>query len=226
MRLLVAAALALACVAVVLIYVPERRPVDPMPRPEAPVDPMPRREAPVEEIESGPPSSPPPPPPETPARPVSRLRRRGPIEKLEEPFSPHFTLMNSIVDTRLDAVDQCRERFTLPPIRQLLARSTIISESGVGTRAQEAGLQQTFLFEIASADDAYFIDDVEVMESWLEFPAPDGTMRRLSFDDVALDRCIEGVLRGTRFDAKGVAKGERFWIEGHAGEAVYDLPPR
>jgi hypothetical protein len=219
MRPLAAAAVALAILAVVLIYAREPAGVDKAPRPEPPVETIES----VPEVDPEP--LPLPPPRETPARPVSRPRPRGPIERLE-PIGPHFWVMNRIVAPRLDAVDQCRERFTLPPMQQLLARSTVIPELGVGTRVQEAALQQTFVFEISTSDDTYVIDDVEVTESSLEFPAPDGTMRRLSFDDAALDRCLEGVLRGSRLESNGAANGERFWVEGRAGEAVYDLPPR
>jgi hypothetical protein len=218
MRLLAAAAVALACVAVILIYLPERRPVDPTPPPGSPVD----------EIESAPPLAIPSSPPETPVPlplPLPEPAPRGPIETIQA--SPHAGVMRRLIDMRLEEVDRCRERLTLPPLEQLLARSTVLSDAGVGPgRVQEASLQQTFVFQVSAANGAYLIDSAEVTESWLEFPAPDGTVRRTSFDDAILDRCVEGALRGTKLESDGAPDGERFRIQSPAGEAVYDLPAR
>jgi hypothetical protein len=220
MRWLAAAALAIAGVALALILVPERRPASPAPRSEAP----------VETIESAPPAAmppSPPPPPETPAPlplPVPAPPPRGPIETIQS--SPHGAVMQRLIDLRLDDVDRCRDRLTLPPLDQLLARSTVLAEMGVAKPVQEASLQQTFVFQVSTSNDAYWIDSAEVIESTLEFPAPDGTLRRTSFDDATLDRCVEAALRGSRLESKGVPDGERFWVQGPAGEAVYDLPAR
>jgi len=217
MRLLAAAAVALACVAVVLIYLSERRPVDPMPRPEAPVDGS--EGASPEAIPSSP-------PPETPTPlplPVPGQPARGAIEMVQT--SPHSGVMRRLIDLRLEDVDRCRDRLTLPPLEQLLARSTVIADMPAG-RVQEASLQQTFVFAVSTSNGAYLIDSVEAIESWLEFPGPDGTLRRTSFDDATLDRCIEGAFRGTRLESAGAPDGERFWIQSPAGEAVYDLPAR
>jgi len=141
--------------------------------------------------------------------------------------SPISVVMQRLIDIRLDDVDRCRDRLTLPPLDQLLARSTVLAEMGVEKgRAQEASLQQTFVFQVSTSNEAYWIDSAEVIESWLDFPAPDGTMRRTSFDDATLDRCVEGALRGSKVESKGAPDGERFWVQGPAGEAVYDLPAR
>ena len=215
MRPLAAAAVALAIVAIVLIYLREPDGEDKAPPPEAPVETIESEP----EVESTAPAPEPLPLPEPAAPPLPHPRPRGPIE----PLLAYAALVTSIVDPRLDAVDECRERFTLPPLSQLLARSTIIPGLGVGPHAQEAALQQTFVFEISTSNGAYVIDGVEPVESSLEFPAPDGTMRRVTFDDDRLDRCIAGVLRGATAPS-GEPDGKRFWVEGHAGEAVYDLP--
>jgi hypothetical protein len=221
MRWLAAAAVALAGVALALILAPERRPASPPPRSEAP----------VESIESAPPAAvppSPPPPPETPAPlplPVPEPPPRGPIEMIQS--SPHSQVMQRLIDLRLDDVDRCRDRLTLPPLQQLLPRSTVVPEGGVNTgRVQEASLQQTFVFQVSTSNDAYWIDSAEVIESSLEFPAPDGTLRRTSFDDPTLDRCVEGALCGSKVESNGVPDGQRFWVQGPAGEAVYDLPAR
>ena len=84
-------------------------------------------------------------------------------------------------------------------------------------------MEQTILFEISASIDAWQLVSATVIDTWLEFPGPDGPLRRSPFSDASLDRCVENALAGAIVESPGVVAGETFRMKGHAGEAVYDL---
>ena len=88
---------------------------------------------------------------------------------------------------------------------------------------QEIDLHQIVLFEISTVKNGFWVDSAKVVETSLEFPAPDGSRRRATVDDAALNRCVESVLVGARLRWEGIAPGERFRTDVLAGEAVYDI---
>ncbi|MGZ6124648.1 MAG: hypothetical protein ACXWLR_06785 [Myxococcales bacterium] len=154
-----------------------------------------------------------------------------PIENssaLESVNPRHFHAMLALARAREDAVDACRDRIKLPPVDKLLAWSTVIRRANpilqpVQETVQEISMEQSILFEISTSIDAYQLVSSKVIETWLEFPGQDGSLRRSPFSDASLDRCVESALTGAIVDSPGVVAGETFRIQGHAGEAVYDL---
>jgi hypothetical protein len=217
-RVLVAAALVLACLAVFLVHHRTRRAEQ--------LEPAAALRQ-VEELapsEESVPAAAPERPSRGPPRTVDRQPAASPPPTIEtfETGNLHSTVMDMLVRTRQDAVDECRDRFKLPRVEELLASSTVIANRLPSVR--EAALQQSILFQISLAKDGCHLESAQVIDTWVEFPAPDGTLRRASLADASLDRCVERVLQGARAEANASATPERFWIQGRAGEAVYDLP--
>jgi hypothetical protein len=58
------------------------------------------------------------------------------------------------------------------------------------------------VLQISSSDSGSLLEFAQVIDTWLEFPAPDGTLRRASLADTALDRCVEGALQGARLGSE------------------------
>lgn len=147
-----------------------------------------------------------------------------PIEDAAATVDPrHFQAMLALARARQDAVDDCRDRISLPPVDKLRAWSTGIERIDPNNApAEEISMQQTILFEVATTKGAYRLLSATVVDTWLEFPR-DGWIRRAPFSDPSLERCVEGALAGARVESPGVVAGERFRIQGRAGEAVYDL---
>jgi hypothetical protein len=156
-----------------------------------------------------PPSEPPPELVET----ASSLQRRH-----------HWGLAFALFRSREDDVDACRDRYSPPPIAELVARSRLIAAAFPGRRPlQEIDMHQIVRFDISSVKDGFWLDSAKVLETSLEFPAPDGSRRRTLVDDASLNRCVESVLAGARLASEGSVPGERFRVEVLAGEAVYDI---
>jgi hypothetical protein len=221
MRNLTIAALAICCVVVAILVIRNGR--DPE-KAVAPIVEEPAREIAAPEVSS-------PSPPPVPVAPDAGTAPavEEPAETIESVPSlpidhPHALAAFGIARAREDDVDACRDHFTLPPLDQLLARSRVIAAPVAGqTRVQEADLHQLILFEISTSRDAYLLDSARVIESWLEFPAPDGSLRRTPVNDASLNRCVESALAGAQFRSGIGAEGETFQVKGFAGEAVYDL---
>jgi len=170
------------------------------------------------------------PAPASPDAPPAAIPR--PSQALPEPVErslprtdvPHWSTAFAIFRSREDHVDACRDRYTPPPIADLVPRSRLIAEAIPGrTPVQEIDLHQIVLFDISTVKDGFWVDSAKVVETSLEFPAPDGSRRRATVDDAALNRCVESVLVGALLRSEGVAPGERFRIDVLAGEAVYDI---
>ena len=158
------------------------------------------------------------------------LRRLAPVSvPLEDSSSGsvnlrHRQAMLALARVRQDAVDDCRDRVKLPPVAKLLPWSTPVGPPGSFEQpVQEISMEQTIVFDVATSAGAWHLVAATVIETWLSFPASDGSLRRSPFSDPSLDRCVEGALAGAVVRSPGVAAGERFLIQGHAGEAVYDL---
>lgn len=84
-------------------------------------------------------------------------------------------------------------------------------------------MRQVIALDVSLTKDGLDVEDVRVTKTILEFPAPDGTLRRALIADGYLNRCVErAMLQPLVAPSSGPAL-ERFWIEGIAGEAVYDL---
>jgi hypothetical protein len=166
------------------------------------------------------------------ARPAERAppaKAPVPIEGVSAPMNPHhFQAMLALARARQDAVDDCRDRIRLPPVDKLLPWSTVVIPPADPFRpnptvAEEISMEQNIVFEIAASADGYRLLSASVVETWLEFPGRDGSRRRAPFSDASLDRCVERALAGATADSPGAVAGERFLVQGRAGEAVYDL---
>jgi hypothetical protein len=136
---------------------------------------------------------------------------------------PNWGLGFALFQSREDDVDACRDRYTPPPMADLVSRSRLIAAATPGGRpVQEIDMHQIILFEISSVKDGFWLDSAKVLETSLEFPAPDGSRRRAIVVDASLNRCVESALAGARVPG-GMASGERLSVKVFAGEAVYDL---
>ena len=137
---------------------------------------------------------------------------------------PNWSLAYALFRSREDDVDACRDRYTPPSMPDLLSRSRLIAAATPGVRPlQEIDMHQIILFDISSVKDGFWLDSAKVLETSLEFPAPDGSRRRATVDDASLNRCVESVLGGARVPSQGVGPGERLRVKVLAGEAVYDI---
>ncbi|HZR08517.1 MAG TPA: hypothetical protein VFA79_08035 [Myxococcales bacterium] len=150
-----------------------------------------------------------------------------PIENASAPdtVNPrHFQAMLAFGRARQDAVDDCRDRVKLPAVAKLLEWATVTGRP-YDIPVEEISMQQNILFEVVTTPGAYRLVSATVTETWLDFPYPpqDPWTWRAPFSDPALERCVENALTGARFESPGVVAGERFRIQGRAGEAVYDL---
>jgi len=161
-----------------------------------------------------------------PAPPPTSRAPPEPVERFPPPRTddPHWRTAFAVFRSREDDVDACRDRYTPPPIADLVPRSRLIAAAIPGQRpVQEIDLHQIVLFEISTVKNGFWVDSAKVVETSLEFPAPDGSRRRATVDDAALNRCVESVLVGARLHSERIAPGERFRIDVLAGEAVYDI---
>jgi hypothetical protein len=137
---------------------------------------------------------------------------------------PHRWLFAQIFRTRQDAVDACRDRFQVPRVQELLPASTIIDGRGSpGSNLQEASMRQLVALDVVRTKDGYRLEAARVVETSLEFPGPDGTLRRALIADDSVDRCVERAFLDTRYDFSTGLVVERFSVVDVAGEAVYDL---
>ncbi len=189
----------------------------------------------------GPEAPPPPPQPEARAESAPEPVRAAPIAvraPAPEPALPienasapdtidprHFQAMLAFGRARQDAVDDCRDRVKLPAVAKLLEWATVTGRPYNAIPVEEISMQQNILFEVVTTPGAYRLVSATVTETWLDFPYPpqDPWTWRAPFSDPALERCVEHALTGARFESPGVVAGERFRIQGRAGEAVYDL---
>ena len=124
---------------------------------------------------------------------------------------------------RQDAVDDCRDRVRLPPVAKLVDWAVVVGPlSSDRPPVEEISMQQSIVFDVVSSKGAYRLVSAMVVDTWLEFPR-DGWILRAPFSDPSLERCVEHALAGARAESAGAVPGERFRIQGRAGEAVYDL---
>jgi len=164
-------------------------------------------------------------PPRRPSRLVpltGSLASNKPIELLPV-FDPRRLAFRTIFSgKRQDAVDACRDHFEMPSMKELLPQSTVIAPRG--GQSKEASMQQIVSVEIARTEDGFRVEDARVVETSLEFPGPDGTLRRVFLADDSLDRCVERAFVDPGYDTSRGREIERFVVQDIAGEAVYDLP--
>jgi hypothetical protein len=149
------------------------------------------------------------------------LASNKPIELLPVEH-PHRSAFAGIFGKRQDAVDACRDHFEMPKLQELLPQSTVVSP--YGGKAKEASMRQIVSVEITRTEDGYRVEDAHVVETSLEFPGPDGTLRRVLLADDSLDRCVERAFVEPGDDTSRGREIERFIVQDIAGEAVYDLP--
>jgi len=164
-------------------------------------------------------------PPRRPSRlvPLSgSLASNKPVEllPLDDPRRHAFRAI--FTGKRQDAVDACRDHFEMPSMKELLPQSTVISPRG--GHVKEASMRQIVSLEISRTEDGFRVEDARVVETSLEFPAPDGTLRRVFLADDSLDRCVERAFVEPGYDTSRRREIERFTVQDIAGEAVYDLP--
>jgi len=125
---------------------------------------------------------------------------------------------------RQDAVDACRDDFKMPRMQELLPQSVVIAARGAPfASVQEASMRQIVSVDVVVTRDGSGIEGAHVLETSLEFPAPDGTLRRVLLADDSLDRCVERALVEGSDTAPPGPIVERFTMVGIAGEAVFDL---
>ena len=149
--------------------------------------------------------------------------RSEPLELLPANH-PHRSLFAQIFRTRQDAVDACRDHFQMPRVKDLFSASTIIGGRGSpGSNLQEASMRQLVALDVVRTKDGYRLEGARVVETSLEFPGPDGTLRRALIADDSVDRCVERAFLDTRYDFATGLVVERFSVVDVAGEAVYDL---
>ena len=162
-----------------------------------------------------------------PAAPRQARPPATPVEIAWPPTNPqHSMALLALTRSREDAVDACRDRVKLPPVMQLLPWAMPLARATDSERheEEEISMEQVLLFEITASKSGYRISWAKVVETWLVFPdASRRSLLRAPFNDEALDRCVEEALRGAVARVEGVKPGETFRIQGHAGEAVFDL---
>jgi len=154
--------------------------------------------------------------------PSGSLASNKPVELLPV-NDPHRGAFATIFrGKRQDAVDACRDHFEMPRMQELLPQSTVIGPAGGSVK--EASMRQIVSVEITRTEEGFRVEDAHVVETSLEFPAPDGTLRRVLLADDSLDRCVERAFLATADDTSRGREVERFTVQDIAGEAVFDLP--